>query len=169
MSIDPLFDDSKKPVHSGRAATNRPDENPTGVTNERQRTVMNLLAEAKTIGITWLELSQKTGWHHGQTAVLSDLHKAGLIARLVGGKRARSSVYVLPEYVNGKPTAEYGGRKQVIENGAVRTVPTLTPEQDDLVEKLRSVLPDYKDKGVIPLRVPTVQELLDIIKILSGR
>lgn len=167
--VDPLFDDSKKPVHSGRAATNRPDENPTGVTGERQRLVMNYLGEARIIGMTWLELSAKTGWHHGQTSVLSDLHKAGLIARLVGGKRARSSVYVLPEYVNGRPTAEYGGKKKVVEGEPVRTVPALTPDQDDLVEKLRTVLPDYKDKGVIPLRVPTVQELLDIIKILSGR
>jgi hypothetical protein len=168
-ATDPLFDDSKAPVHSGRAATNRPDENYNGVTNERQRTVLNLLAEAKTIGITWLELSQKTGWHHGQTSVLSDLHKAGLISRLAGGKRARSSVYVLPEYVNGKPTAEYNGRKVVVEGEKPRTVPALSVEQDELVEKLRDVLPQYKDRGVIPLRVPTVQELLDIIKILSGR
>jgi hypothetical protein len=166
-TVDPLFDDSKT-VHSGRAATNRPDETPTGVTNERQRRTLNILDDAGILGITWLELSQKTGWHHGQTSVLSDLHKAGSIARLAGGKRARSSVYVLPQFIQGRNTVEYGGRKKVVEGEPVRTVPALSPEQDELVENLRTVLPDYKDRGVIPLRVPTVQELLNIIKILSG-
>jgi hypothetical protein len=168
MTVDPMFDDSKKPVHSGRAATSRPDENHDGTTGERQRRTMKLLAEAKRFGMTWLELSQKTGWHHGQTSVLSDLHKAGLIARLAGGKRARSSVYVVLDQVDGRPTVEYGGRKPVVEGEKQRTVPALSPEQDALIEKLRSTLPEYKDKGVIPLRVPTVEELLNIIKILAG-
>jgi len=166
---DPLFDDSKPAVHSGRASTNRPDENHDGTTGERQRTTIRLVTEAGPFGITWLELSQKTGWHHGQTSVLSDLHKAGLIARLAGGKRARSSVYVLPGLVQGRSTVEYNKKRVVVEGEPVVTVAALSPEQDDLVEKLRSTLPQYKDKGVIPLRVPTVESLLDIIKILAGK
>jgi hypothetical protein len=41
--------------------------------------------------------------------VLSDLHKAGRIARLTE-ERNRCKVYVLPEYVNGRETEPHGGR-----------------------------------------------------------
>jgi hypothetical protein len=56
-------------------------------------------------------LADICGWHHGQASgALSDLHKAGLIARLVE-RRNRCSVYVLPEHVGGRATAAHGRNK----------------------------------------------------------
>ena len=59
-------------------------------------------------GVTWFELGQEFGWHHGQASgVLSSLHREKRISRLKE-KRGRSSVYVDNMYVNGRETAEYG-------------------------------------------------------------
>lgn len=64
----------------------------------------------RSYGLTWRELDTLTSWGHGSTSrVLSDLHKAGLLARL-SEVRNRCKVYVLPEYVAGRETEPHGGR-----------------------------------------------------------
>lgn len=190
--IDPLFDDSKAPIRAGRSKQVREGED---AVSERQRRTLGLIAQAGPIGMTWVDLSHKTGWHHGQTSVLSDLHREGGIARLLSGKRARSSVYVLPEHVNGRGTAEYGGRKPfevdsrlemvaeqidaswkrgyeegraAMENKVVKPN-AITPAQDDLVEAVRTALGRFHDKPTITIRVATASELVKIIDTLAGR
>lgn len=84
------------------------DEDASGKTAERQHTVRVLLREAGERGLTYTELGEATGWHHGQSSsALSTLHKAGVIARLLE-KRGRCRIYVHPEYVMGRPTDEQG-------------------------------------------------------------
>lgn len=88
-----------------------------GTTSERQAKVLWALATespggswnvGQYYGITWKELADLCAWHHGQASgVLSVLHKAGKVARLVE-RRNRCHVYVLPEYVNGRDTQEQG-------------------------------------------------------------
>lgn len=81
----------------------------------------------RSYGLTWRELDTLTSWGHGSTSrVLSDLHKAGLLARL-SEVRNRCKVYVLPEYVGGRETEPHGGR------GGDR----LTPPEREVVEYLR--------------------------------
>lgn len=81
-------------------------------TNRRQQITLDLLGDAGTKGLTWGELSDIRGYHHGQASgVLSNLHKAGKIARLTE-RRGRSFVYVLPEYVNGRDTQPQGRTQQ---------------------------------------------------------
>lgn len=93
-------------------------------TTTRQQAVLSLLAgewvESDTgdrtsrgdtrEGLTWRELAEAMGWHHGQASgALSGLHRQGLVARLGSGyKRSHCSAYVLPEYVNGRDTVPYG-------------------------------------------------------------
>ena len=85
-------------------------EDAEGVTSERQQTVLALLRGAGFEGMTWREVVQaEPKWHHGQASgALSTLHKTGHIARLAKERRQRCSVYVLPEFVLDRPTAEQG-------------------------------------------------------------
>lgn len=62
-------------------------------------------------GMTWQELDSLEKWGHGSTSrVLSDLHKAGRIARLTL-EREHCKVYVLPEHVNGREVEAHGGKR----------------------------------------------------------
>lgn len=83
----------------------------TGVTGRRQAKLLGILAERGNEGITWRELSQITGDHHGTASgALSVLHKEGRIDRLTV-RRGRCKVYVLPEFVNGRQTESHGRSK----------------------------------------------------------
>ena len=63
------------------------------------------LNDAETDGLTWKELADINGWHHGQASgVLSTLHKANLVCRLTQ-RRNRCAVYVLWSYQDGRDYA----------------------------------------------------------------
>lgn len=71
-----------------------------GTTKNNQTAALRLVLASKSFGITWKELSDQTGWHHGTASgVLSNLHKGGLIERLVD-RRNRCAIYVGAQSVN---------------------------------------------------------------------
>jgi hypothetical protein len=77
-----------------------------GTTSKRQKETLVSLGAAGIRGLTWKDLSEITGWHHGQSSgCLSVLHLEGLVARLKE-RRNRCSIYVLPAFVNGRETSE---------------------------------------------------------------
>lgn len=83
----------------------------SGKTALRQAQALNLLASRTTVGLTWKELSEYTGLHHGTASgVLSVLHKVGRIARL---KESRNGckVYVDLRCVNDRPIETQGRKK----------------------------------------------------------
>lgn len=101
---------------SGSAASHeRADaEDESGVTTYRQTRVLALLDRAGPLGMNWVEIGKAENWHHGQaTGVLSVLHREGRIARLRFGRRDRSSIYVLPEHVEGRETDRQGRKPKV--------------------------------------------------------
>ena len=58
-------------------------EDRLGITHKRRTIALTLVNEAGLAGMTWRELADETGLHHGQvSAVLSTLHKAGLLFQL---------------------------------------------------------------------------------------
>lgn len=78
-----------------------------GTASKRQRFILILAGRAKEKGITVAELRDST-LHHGRVSgALSVLHKVGKLARLTE-TRGRCKVYVLPEYVNDRPTEAHG-------------------------------------------------------------
>lgn len=78
-------------------------EDADGTTRDRQHTTLARLRLVRGEGVTWRELASAEGWHHGQASgVLSTLHKAGKITRLTE-RRNRCLIYVLSEYVDGRP------------------------------------------------------------------
>lgn len=82
----------------------------SGKTADHQRFVLAQLFVAQSAGLTWRELSDLTGWHHGVTSgVLSVLHKTGRIARLTE-KRNRCAIYVALAHVDDRPIAPHGRR-----------------------------------------------------------
>lgn len=89
-----------------------------GSTRARQKATLDFLARAGSTGATWQELSDASGWHHGvASSVLSVLHKEGLVTRL-RERRARCSVYVMPDFVNGRPTE---GRRRNLNGRAIHS------------------------------------------------
>lgn len=92
-------------------------EDADGTTSRRQDQTLFALAGRHSMGLTWRELGQARGWHHGQASgVLSVLHKTGRIARLVE-RRDKCAVYVLPDYVGDRTTAPHGSAKPVLSPG----------------------------------------------------
>ena len=85
----------------------------SGVTAARQVQALTLITDHGVGGLTWRELADATGMHHGQaSAVLSVLHKTGRLARLAD-RRGRSSVYVTPELVDGRDTQAHGSARRL--------------------------------------------------------
>lgn len=79
-----------------------------GTTSDAQRKALESLAWRCSEGVTWRELADEYGWHHGTASgVLSVLHKEGFIARL-STSRQRCKVYVLPRWVDGRETEKHG-------------------------------------------------------------
>lgn len=88
-----------------------------GRTRSTQNQTVGHLYLERERGMTWREIAEITGWHHGTVSgALSVLHKAGKICRLLE-KRNRCRVYVLPEYVNGRETDEQGRKHTCPECG----------------------------------------------------
>lgn len=82
------------------------EDDADGTTGKRQKQTLVALGEAGIRGLTWKELSEITGWHHGQSSgCLSVLHLENMVARLTE-RRNRCSIYVLPAFVNGRAIAE---------------------------------------------------------------
>lgn len=77
-----------------------------GTTSKRQKETIGHLYYAQYEGLTWKELADMTGWHHGQASgVLSVLHKEKLIQRL-HERRNRSSIYLLEQFVKGRELSD---------------------------------------------------------------
>jgi len=82
----------------------------SGVTGQRQSAVHATIRKAMFQGLTWKELGEEHGWHHGQaSSALSNLHKRGLVARLEE-TRNRCGVYVAWDWVWGRETVTQGRR-----------------------------------------------------------
>lgn len=99
--------------HSGEGASKdrAVSERDDGTFSERQESTMRALMFAEERGLTWKELAELRGWHHGQvSAVLSTLHQTGHITRLTE-RRNRCQVYVLPEHINGREEAPVRKRR----------------------------------------------------------
>lgn len=113
------------------------DDDTSGRTSQRQRAALDSLAQAGDIGLTWKELGDIHGWHHGTASgTLSVLHKVGRIARLTE-RRNRCKVYVLPDHVDDRPTEPHGG--------SMNTRDGNQPEAHMMTEQQASVLLDGHD------------------------
>lgn len=74
---------------------------------ETGRRVLHYLNHAGEYGRTWKELARDLGVHHGTASgALSALHKVKQIVRLED-KRGGCSIYVLPQYINGRKYVQY--------------------------------------------------------------
>ena len=138
-------------------------EDEDGTTTRREREVIAELSKAKGLGLTYRELGSRTGMHHGQaTGALSALHKQGIIRRLAGGKRINCSVYVLPDYVNGRALASYG--KNRVNRDPKRAPFVFTVSEAEIIERLREALKGHpSDRPTMLVRVNSLKAILDIV------
>jgi hypothetical protein len=112
-----LFDDNLQPVtpYAGTSGwsgstTSRDraiQDDTSGVTSERQLKVLQMLEDAGAEGLTWGDISEITGDHHGKVSnALSVLHMERYISRLTE-RRGKSQIYVRHHYVNRRGTAPH--------------------------------------------------------------
>lgn len=88
----------------------------TGETSKRQRKTIRALMSRGEDGMTWKELADYMGWHHGTASgALSVLHKDGRIARLIS-KRDKCRIYVANNYINGRETDSQGRKPKECPN-----------------------------------------------------
>lgn len=88
----------------------------SGVTSYRQSAALFELYKAGGDGLTWRELGDAMGWHHGTASgCLSVLHLDGRIARLAE-KRDRCKVYVHLDFVGGRDTEAHGRKVKPCSN-----------------------------------------------------
>lgn len=87
-------------------------EDADGTTTMRQGVALSYLRQVGEWGATWKEFGDEFGYHAGQSSgVLSVLHKEGRIVRLKN-RRDRCSVYVMPEFVQGRETSPHGSHRE---------------------------------------------------------
>ena len=107
----------------------------TGKTGERQQLVLAELQDAGKHGATWKDIALTLELHHGQASgVLSVLHRAGLIARLEQ-RRNKCSIYVLPEFVDGREVTDSSKTRASMNENAIRAIRALHSEtmESDIV------------------------------------
>jgi hypothetical protein len=102
----------------------------SGETSKRQQSVIDELRSAGTYGAIWRDIALALNIHHGQaSAALSVLHRENVIARLAD-KRSKCSIYVLPEFVNGRATTDGMKTQASINANAVKAVRALHSETE---------------------------------------
>lgn len=82
----------------------------SGIKSKKQRLFAILIGQAKERGLTVGELREAKNfrYHHGSSSgLLSTMHSRGILVALTE-RRGGQTVYVLPEYVNGRETRPYG-------------------------------------------------------------
>lgn len=96
--------------------TRATDADNSGKTAYRQQQLIRLLSLTENDGLTWKELAEITDWHHGTASgVLSVMHKAGKISRLLETRNG-CRVYVTNEYVYGRETDSQGRKPKECPN-----------------------------------------------------
>jgi hypothetical protein len=131
-------------------------ERDTGTVSERQRRTVDLIARQTGHGMTWKELADATGWHHGQASgVLSNLHQEGIIDRLTV-RRHNCLVYVNPRYVEGRPMSPFRHRAR------------LTAEQKDGLEATEARIASAKQRQQVAIWI-NVDDLETLVRIARQR
>lgn len=110
-----------------------------GVTAEAQRAVYGLLVDARQDGMTVNEAEDvmryrmvragKPVWRHGRvSAALSNLHERDLVA-LLKERRGHCGVYVLPRWVQDRPTTPRRRNKPRTDDPAPAAAPVATDQE----------------------------------------
>lgn len=94
-------------------------EDAAGISGKRRQQVLTMMLTVGPKGVTWKEVSERLGLHHGQASgALSVLHKLGYLVRLKE-TRQRCKVYVLPQDVLDRPTEPFRPNRRQAERAPV--------------------------------------------------
>ena len=88
----------------------------SGREENNQQKALHLLKHMGKLGLTWKELAQETGWHHGTASgVLSVLHLSGAIVRTYT-TRNRCKIYVHQNFKDEVKVEPYKKREKLCPN-----------------------------------------------------
>jgi hypothetical protein len=146
----------------GRAAR----EAANGTLTRRQAEMMALITEAGAFGMTWREISAKTGLHHGQVSgPLSNLHRGGLLAALSedepGGVRNNCGVYILADLAAGRLTRPF---KPIVANRR----PHLTDAERAMLNRFEIALEAQPDGTIVRVRPDSFRAMVQALRRLDG-
>lgn len=123
-------------------------EDASGLTGQRQKATLEMVALAAKHGVTVAEMEEVLQVGHGQaSSALSHLHRAGHIARLKD-RRLRQEIYVLPEHVNGRKESHYTPRVE-------RKHPKFASD--------RTVMEAMRVAGIAPTRYESIRKFLEAL------
>ena len=112
----------------------------SGKTAQLKRDILRAVSMTEGIGLTVREFAQyKVSEHHGRiSGAFSTLHEAGYLERLQA-RRSRYEIYVLPKYVDGRPTRQHASvaremRRQDLLSKASWAKACLQDEQDPRIK-----------------------------------
>jgi hypothetical protein len=126
---------------SGTSRKRAKQDDTNGRTKDRQVKTLESLDQAGDLGLTYKELGEIHGWHHGQSSgALSVLHKTGRIARLAES-RNRCKVYVTPGNIDNRLTEPHSGN-MTARTGKQPEAYMLTERQADLLIDGQRILVD---------------------------
>lgn len=143
-----------------------------GTAAARQRSILGMLKEAGSIGLTWKEIADKTGQHHGQVSgALSAMHKEGQIVALKMDRRNGSGVYVTPEHVLGRITRPFKANRPASEpTPAAPARPTLSDAEREVLDNIRNGMKSVpSDAPVVRMKPASVRTLVRVVeRLLQG-
>lgn len=109
-------------IHTSEAAADQLRR--SGVRSEKQRRFLIALDYAGSYGMTVGDFRNHddSRYHHGSSSgLLSTLHSRGLIVALTETREGQT-VYVLPEYVNGRETRPYRAKTRRASEGKIADI-----------------------------------------------
>lgn len=131
--------------------------------------VFEIVHARAVMGVTDSELQKMTGKGHGATSsALSILHKRGLLVRLKE-KRQRFSVYVTPEYVEGR---EVVARKQreVSQQSGLSALEALAKHLDMTIDRMsdRALTAPAGERWEIKVKVGAYKQVRQLVQMQMG-
>ena len=154
--------------HSGSDTSRKLAEHAdaSGETKGQQKIALRLLEQLGAHGLTWTELLSElwvSGYpkaHHGAASrTLSNLHRAGLVARLAASRNERK-IYVLPQYIDDRETELPRDQRGPKTTGVVVLTDDEQAACDRLVDETRRMTNSYY--VIVPRR-----HCLSLLELLS--
>lgn len=160
MTIEGGYPNGSSGYAGGTSSRDRAErEDSTGITGWRSQAVYNLLADEGPHGQTCHEIERHMNIGHGAASgALTRLHRSGKIVRLEE-RRVGQEVYVIPEFVKGRPTVDYRPNVGRIDEQAIEEIRRVAKQ-----EALREAAEAVTRNGEDGMNTPALVALRGVIQ-----
>lgn len=151
--MDDLFSSTPFVAGSDTSRERARIEDTNGTASKRRKHILELLRVAGPAGMTWQEVAEKTGLHHGQVSgALSVMHKDGWVASL-RIKRNRCHPYIHAQWAQDHP-------RDMVQ---LEPAQTLAGRKQEATQTLIDAVRAYKLRGLGTGNILTALDALDAL------